>query len=191
MDKRSIPYAVVAFAVLALWAWVLPWVDDQVAWDDTTRTGEAFQVTTDVSMTVPPGWGVVSGLRTTDEPRGGDQARDVERTVLVKHGVVFSVQQGPFDESPVRLLGQVERITGAGDSGYHVSGETRDITTASGLRGVASDFTTADGAGTVTAFVVNGQGIDVQVAGPEAQVTALQSETDAMIDSFAQDGGES
>lgn len=191
LDRRSIPYAVVAFAVLALWAWVLPWVDDQVAWDDTTRTGEAFQVTTEVSISVPPGWGVVSGLRTTDEPRGGDQAREVEQTVLVKDGVVFSVQQGPFDESPVRLLDQVERITGAGDSGYHVSGETRDLTTAGGLRGVASDFTTATGAGTVTAFVVDGQGIDVQVAGPEAQVTALRSETDAMIDSLAHDGGES
>ncbi|WP_179714413.1 hypothetical protein [Nocardioides lianchengensis] len=162
-----------------------------MAWDDTTRTGEAFRVTTEVSMSVPPGWGVVSGLRTTDEPRGGDQARDVEQTVLTKDGVVFSIQQGPFEESPIRLLDQVERITGAGSSGYHVSGETRDIATAGGLRGVASDFISADGSGTVTAFVVDGQGIDVQVAGPETQVTRLRSETDAMIDSLTQDGGDS
>ena len=41
LDRRSIPFALVAFAVLALWAWALPWVDARVAWDDTTRAGEA------------------------------------------------------------------------------------------------------------------------------------------------------
>ena len=42
LDRRSIPYAVVAFAVLALWAWVMPWVADQVAWDDPIEAGEAI-----------------------------------------------------------------------------------------------------------------------------------------------------
>lgn len=191
LDRRSIPYALVGFAVLALWAWVLPWVNAQVAWDDTTATGEAFQVTTDVTMTVPPGWGVLSGLRTVDEPRGGDQAREVEQTVLVKDGVVFAILQGPFEESPTRLLDQADRITGAQTSGFHVSGETHNVTTAAGLRGVTQNFTTPTGAGTLTAFVVDGQGIEIQVAGVEAQVTALKSEVRSMIDSLAQDGGES
>jgi hypothetical protein len=189
LDRRSIPYGLVAFGVVALWAWVMPWVSAQVAWDDTTRTGEAFQVTTEVTMTVPPGWGVVSGLRTVDEPRGGDEVREAEQTVLVKDGVVFAIQQGPFDESPTRLLDQANRITGAQVSGYHVSGESHNVTTAAGLRGVTQSFTSATGAGTVTAFVVDGQGIEVQVAGPQAQATALKSEVDAMIDSLAQDGG--
>ena len=177
LDRRSIPYALVGFAVLAWWAWVLPWVNAQVAWDDT--------------MTVPPGWGVLSGLRTVDEPRGGDQAREVEQTVLVKDGVVFAILQGPFEESPTRLLDQADRITGAQTSGFHVSGETHNVTTAAGLRGVTQNFTTPTGAGTLTAFVVDGQGIEIQVAGVEAQVTALKSEVRSMIDSLAQDGGES
>lgn len=189
LDRRSIPYALVAFAVLALWAWVMPWVDDRVAWDDSTRTGEAFQVTDDVTMAVPPGWGVVAGLRTTDDPRMGDQA--AAHVVLVKNGVAFSILQGPFDESPVRLLDQAERITGASNEGYHVSGEPRDVTTAAGLRGVSSDFTTPEGAGAVTTFVVDGRGIEIQTAGPRAQLTAMQTETDAMIDSLTKDGGDS
>ena len=189
LDRRSIPYALVAFAVLALWAWVMPWVDDQVTWDDSTRTGEAFQVTEDVTMAVPPGWGVVAGLRTTDEPRGGEDAAD--QVVLVKNGVAFSILQGPFDESPVRLLDQAERITGASTEGYHVSSETRDVTTAAGLRGVASEFTTPEGAGVVTAFVVDGRGIEIQTVGPQSQLTAMRAETDAMIDSLAKSGDES
>ena len=191
LDRRAIPYGLVAFAVIALWAWVMPWVAAQVAWDDTTSAGEAFQVTTEVTMTVPPGWGVVSGLRTVDDPRGGDDARESEQTVLVKDGVVFSILQGPFEESPARLLDQANRITGAQTSGYHVSGETHNITTAAGLRGVTQNFTTATGAGAVTAFVVDNSGIEIQVAGAEAQVASLKSEVHAMIDSLAQDGGES
>ena len=191
LDRRSIPYGLVAFAVIALWAWVLPWVNAQVAWDDTTGAGEAFQVTTEVTMTVAPGWGVVSGLRTVDEPRGGDEAREVEQTVLVKDGVVLAIQQGPFEETATRLLEQVNRITGAQVSGYHVSGDTHNVTTAAGLRGVTEDFNSATGAGTVTAFVVDDQGIEIQVAGPQAQLTALKSEVRSMIHSLAQDGGES
>lgn len=191
LDRRSIPYAVVAFGVIALWAWVMPWVSAQVAWDDTTRPGEAIQVTPDVTMTVPPGWGVISGFRTDDAPRGGDQAREVEQTVLVKDGVVFSILQGPFDQSPARLLDQANRITGALTSGYHVSGEASNVTTAAGLRGVTQTFTTATGAGAVSAFVVEDTGIEIQAAGPEAQMTSLKSEVDAMIDSLAQTGGAS
>lgn len=189
LDRRSIPYALVAFAVLALWAWVMPWIDDQVAWKDSTGTGEAFQVTEDVTMTVPPGWGVIAGLRTTDDPRTGDQA--ATQTLLVKNGVAVSILQGPFDESPVRLLDQAERITGASNEGYHVSGETRDLTTATGLRGVSANFTTPEGAGVVTAFVVDGRGIEIQTSGQKPQVAAMQTEIDAMIDSLAKSEGES
>ncbi|WGL52455.1 hypothetical protein P5P86_01190 [Nocardioides sp. BP30] len=189
LDRRSIPYGLVALAVIALWAWVMPWVDDRVAWDDSTRAGEAIQVTDDITMSVAPGWGVIAGLRTSDETRSG--AKAVKQDALVKDGVLFSIVQGPFDQSPSRLLDQTERITAASSSGFHVPGETRDVTTAAGLRGIGEDFTYLGGIGSIDAFVVDGTGIEIQVSGPQAQVTALQSETDAMIDSLAQDGGES
>lgn len=189
LDRRSIGYALVAVGVIALWAWVLPWVDGRVTWDDTTGPDEALQVTDDVSMTVPPGWGVIAGLRTTDETRGGQTS--TKQDALVKDGVLFSVLQGSFDESPVRLLDQAQRITGASTSGFEVAGEIRDVTTATGLRGVAQEFTYGTGIGSITTFVVDGTGIEIQVTGPRAQVGALQEETDAMIDSLAQDGGES
>ncbi|RMI13814.1 hypothetical protein EBM89_02970 [Cellulomonas triticagri] len=182
MDRRSIPYALVALGVIALWAWVAPWVAAQVAWDDPIRAGEAIQVTDGTTLTAAPGWGVVSGLRTTDDTRSGQES--AQQTVLVKDGVVFSILQGPFTEEPDRLLAQAERITGAGSSGFHVSGDERAVTTASGLRGVEQDFTSASSTGTVTAFVVDGTGIEIQVVGAPAQVTALTGEVDAMIASL-------
>lgn len=189
LDRRSLPYAGVAFGVIALWAWVLPWVNDRVAWDDQTQTGDAIQVTDDITMTVPPGWGVIAGLRTSDETRSGQES--VDQDVLVKNGVLFSIQQGAFDGDPSGLLANAERITGAVTSGFEVAAESRDVTTTSGLRGVSQSFTYGTGAGSITTFVVDETGIELQITGPRAQVTALQNETDAMINSLTQDGSES
>lgn len=190
LDRRSLPYAAISFAVLALWAWVLPWVSDQVAWDDPVRPGEAIQVTDDVTMAAAPGWGVVAGLRTSDVTRSGQKA--VNQVVLVKDGVAFSVFQGPFSESPTRLLQQAELIQTASGEAYDfaVSGEVSPRTTASGLRGVTQDFSMADSRGAITAFVVDDVGIDIQVTGPEAQVAAHAHEVGDMIDSLAADGSQ-
>lgn len=188
LDRRSVPYAVVALAVIALWAWVVPWVAAQVSWDDPVLAGEAIQVTDETSLSASPGWGVVSGLRTSDSTRSGVEATD--QVVLVKDGVVFSILQGPFEETPEVLLEQAEKITGTGGGGYAVTGEVRPVTTSSGIRGVSQDFSTVGGVGTVTAFVVEDTGIEIQVAGTEAQVTALSDEVDAMIASLRTEGDE-
>lgn len=187
LDRRSLPYGVVAFVVLATWAWVWPWVVDQVPWDDYVAAGEEIQVTDEVTMTTAPGWGLVSGLRTTDDTLSGDVADD--SVVLVKDGVTLELIQGPFSGSPVLLLEQVERITTAGDSGFHVSGDVRDVTTDSGLRGVAQDFSSTRNRGTVMAFVVDDVGIEVQVVGPEQQLTAVSAEVSTMLDSLSAEGG--
>jgi hypothetical protein len=183
LDRRSIPYAAVALGVLALWAWVMPWVADQVAWDDPTVAGESIQVTDEVTMAAAPGWGVVSGLRTTDDTRSGQTSED--QTVLVKDGVVFVVTQGPFEESPARLLEQTELIFSTTDDAFAVRGEPANLTTASGLRGVAQDYTSARSVGTLTAFVVDDTGIAVETVGPRAQMAAHEDEVEAMIDSLA------
>jgi hypothetical protein len=183
LDRRSIPYAAAALGVLALWAWVMPWVADQVAWDDPIVAGESIQVSDEVTMAAAPGWGVVSGLRTTDDTRSGETSED--QTVLVKDGVVLAVTQGPFDESPARLLEQLELIFTTTEDGFAVKGEPANRTTASGLRGVAQDYTSATSVGTLTTFVVDGTGIDVQAIGPRAQMAAHEDEVEAMIDSLA------
>lgn len=188
LDRRSVPYALVSLAVIALWAWVMPWVSAQVAWDDPTQPGEALQVTDATTLSPAPGWGVVSGLRTTDDTRDGTRA--TEQLILVKDGVVFSVLQGPFTKSPTLLLDQAEKITGTGGDGYHVTSEVRPVTTVSGIRGAAQDFTTTRNVGTITTFVVEDTGIEIQVVGARAQVAALSDEIEAMIASLSAEGDE-
>jgi hypothetical protein len=186
LERRSIPYAVVPLVVLALWAWIVPWINDQVAWDDPIKPGEAIEVAEGVSMTAAPGWGLVAGLRTTDDVRSPDSA--LQQDILVKNGVVFSIFQGPFTGTPAELLEQAEVINAANsDDGYDIRGEVTPETTASGLRGVTQNFNTAHSVGALTAFVIDDTGIEIQVVGPQTQMTATASEVADMIDSIATD----
>jgi hypothetical protein len=186
LDRRSIPYAAVAFAVLALWAWVLPWVNEQVAWDDPIRAGEELRVTDEVTMTPAPGWGLVAGLRTTDQVRSPGDALDQD--ILTKNGVAIVIQQGPFAGTPTELLDQAELISTANDDGaFHAKGEVGPETTAAGLRGVSRGFVSGHSVGAFTTFVVDGTGIEIQVVGPQTQMTAQAEEVADMIDSLAVD----
>lgn len=186
LERRSIPYAAVALAVLALWAWVLPWVNEQVAWDDTIRPGEVLQVSDEVTMTPAPGWGLVAGLRTTDQVRGPDDSLDQD--ILTKNGVVILIEQGPFTGTPTELLENAELITAAGTGdGFHAKGEVGPETTAAGLRGASQSFVSGRSVGAFTTFVVDDTGIEIQVVGPETQMTAQAQEVAEMIDSLAVD----
>jgi hypothetical protein len=186
MDRRTLAPALVALAVLVLWAWLLPWVAGRVAWADVTGAGEQFQVSDGVTMTAAPGWTVLGGLRTTDATRSGERAAD--QTVLSREGVVLQIQQGPFDGDPQQLLQQAELITGAqaGSDGLHLNGTVTDVRTTSGLTGVQQPFSSVRHLGSISAFVVEGTGLEVQVSGPHAQVLSLQQQLDAMISSLAE-----
>jgi hypothetical protein len=185
LERRSIPYAAVAFGVLALWAWVLPWVNEQVAWDDQIQPGEAIRVTDEMTMTPAPGWGLVAGLRTADQVRSPGDALDQD--ILTKNGVVILIQQGPFTGTPADLLDQAELISSATDDAFHAKGEAGPETTASGLRGVSQGFISGRSVGSFTTFVVDDTGIEIQVVGPQTQMTAQAEEVAEMIDSLAVD----
>ena len=109
LDKRTIPFAAAAAAVWLLWAIVLPQIDERVAWDDPIRAGERIQVTDDVTFAPAEGWGLLSGLRTTDVTSSGQ--RSVPQVALTNDGVSFFVQRGDWDGTPRALLDQVTKIT--------------------------------------------------------------------------------
>lgn len=51
MDRRTFPLAIVALVVWAIWALVLPWINQAVPWNDPVRPGDVIQVTPTVTMT--------------------------------------------------------------------------------------------------------------------------------------------
>ncbi|WP_370617168.1 hypothetical protein [Mumia sp. Pv 4-285] len=184
LDRRTFKYAAPAVVVYLLWAWIVPWVDSQVAWEDQTSTGDVIQIADEVTMTPQPGWGLISGLRTSDRTRSGELAAD--ETVLVKDGVLFLVQQGPFDGSTRTLLRQIERInsTTADKGGFSVVGGPRPIATDSGLKGIAEGYQSQRNIGVTAAFVAGDTGIRVQVVGAPEAMTQQADDVEAMIQSI-------
>lgn len=184
LDRRTFVYAVPAVVVYLLWAWLVPWIDNQVPSDDPIRAGDVLQVTDRVTMTPSPGWGLVSGLRTSDKPRDGTVAMD--QTILTKDGISFEVTQGPFKGSTRRLLRQIDRIsTTTGDpAGFSVTGSPRPLTTDSGLRGLVEGFESQRNVGVSAAFVVDDTGIEVQVVGAPEAMKQRSSDIEDMLRSF-------
>lgn len=188
LDKRTIPFAAAAAAIWLLWAIVLPQIDERIAWDDPIRAGQRIQVTDDVTFAPAEGWGLLSGLRTTDVTSSGQ--RSAPQVALTNNGVSFFVQRGDWDGTPRALLDQVTKITTteSGGDGFAVSTRPTTIETASGLDGVLEGFRSARVEGLIAAFVAGGQGIEVQVVGTTEQLNKHTDEIGRMLASFRHDG---
>ncbi|HTW16629.1 MAG TPA: hypothetical protein VMF51_15935 [Nocardioides sp.] len=178
LDKRSIPYALVALAIFALWTVVVPRIDDAVAYDDQVSAGERFLIADGIVFTPTAGWQVDSGLRY--DP---DRPASAEQVVLVKNGVTFAVQSGDFDGTPDALLDQIDKVTTLTDNGegFSVSNERVSLTTDAGDVGVAEAFTSARAAGSIAALVLDGTGVEIQIVGPPEQLSAVSDEIVSMV----------
>ena len=135
LDRRTLPFALVALVVWGLWTVLIPWVDRQVSWDDTIRAGDVLRVTDTVTLTPVAGWGLESGLRTTDRTSSG--ARAAGNVVLTKDGVQFVIQSGPWKGTPAALLRQITKVTTttAHDESLHFTAATRSFETEAGRPG--------------------------------------------------------
>jgi len=135
LDKRRLSFAVAALAVWLFWVVMVPAVDDAVPWRDETRPGDVLQLTPTVTMTPAVGWGVQSGLRTSDRTASGDTSDNV---VLVDDGVAFQITSGAWTGTPTELLDQITVITGTvtGSEGFRL---TRGATTIRTTQGVGFD----------------------------------------------------
>jgi hypothetical protein len=133
LDRRTLPLALVVVGVWLLWTVVAPWVDGRIAWDDTIRAGDRVQLTDDVTFAPAPGWGLVSGLRTTDRTSSGE--RSTSQAELTTDGVIFLAQRGAWNGTPRALLDQITKITSTEESreGFEVSTGPTSTQTASGV----------------------------------------------------------
>ena len=187
LDKRTLPYALTALAVFVLWTVVLAWIDGRIGWDDTVAAGERLQLADDVTFAPATGWGLVSGLRTTDSTRSGQRATQV--VALTNDGVRFSAQRGEGEGTPRELLDQIGKITTteAGPDGFELSSKATTVQTASGATGVVQGFRSPRVEGLIAAFVFDGTGIEVQVVGPPDQLAKHTEEIGRMISSIRQE----
>jgi hypothetical protein len=185
LDRRTLPFAVVALAVWLLWAVVVPWIDSRVSHPEETAAGDVLEVTEGgVVFTPIPGWGLVEGLRTTEPTRTGLVTSSV---VLSADGIVFAVQQGPWSGTAAQLLDQLDdvpTIGTAGDSDVRLTGTPTTITGVDGDTGVSEGFATNRGNGLAAAYVFGEEGVLIEVLGAPEQLAQRSQEVTDMIASF-------
>lgn len=183
LDRRTLPYALTALAVFVLWTVLAPWINGLVDWDDTVGAGERIRLADDVTFAPATGWGLVSGLRTTDTTSSGQTATQV--VVLNRDGIRFRAQHGAWDDTPRALLDQITKITTteSGPDGFDLSTRPTTIQTASGADGVLQGFRSQRVEGLIAAFVFGRTGIEVQVVGPPDQLAKRSGEIARMLTS--------
>ena len=143
-----------------------------------------------MTMTPAVGWGVQSGLRTSDRTASGDTSDDV---LLVDNGVSFKITSGPWTGTPSELLDQITVITGtaAGSEGFRLTRGATTIRTAEGDVGVLEGFATPRVEGLIAALVYDGQGLQIQAVGAPDQLEAHAEELERMISSISLVGNRS
>ncbi|WP_172650903.1 hypothetical protein [Rhodococcus opacus] len=166
-DTRVFPYALAIFAVWLLWVVIVPAIDAAVTSEDPTVVGDRIAVTDTLSFVPATDWNIDSGFRVGDRGAGDS----LPAVSLTRSNASLSVLADTFDGTADDLLTQIDAVSAATDGSIlAISGERQPVVTDAGLPGVQITFDTPRAAGSVTTFVVDGEGIRVQVVGPPDQI---------------------
>ena len=184
LDRRTFPFAIVALVVWVLWAYVVPAIDEATPWEDPIRPGDVLQLTPDATIVPPVGWGLQSGLRTTDRPRSGFSPGPI---VLTHDGLLVRINVGPWTGSAAELLQQVTAITTttAQGEGFHVTSGADTFSTRDGSPGVLETFSSPRTEGMIAAVVIEGEGVQIQAVGPPEQAAGLAGDVGRMLTSIS------
>ena len=143
-------------------------------------------MTDDVTFAPAAGWGLESGLRTTDVTSSGQTSTDVQ---LTSDGVAFYIQRGPWDGTPRQLLEQITKITTTISGGRSFELSSRPVTfqTSSGHDGVLEGFRSTRVEGLLAALVFDGEGLRAQAVGPPEQLASHADDIGRMLSSIRED----
>lgn len=158
MDRRGIPYAVVALALMLVLHWGVPAIDNATAWSNPTVAGDVIDLGRGIRITPPVGWQLEEGILTTDDPVVPVNP-DASKVTLANGAVTITVAGASWNGTAEELLDQYNTIRETSDEDadqlFTVSGERASFVTTSGVTGVQEASTSAEGDGRVFAFVVD------------------------------------
>lgn len=164
LDRRTVLPAVIVLATAAIMHWGVPWLNDQVSFRETVPAGSTMSLKEDVEFTPPAGWGISDGVLTGDAEAGGTYPA----SATVFDGTTsITLRTGTFEGTPRALLRQIESTNAATGTGALRSTVT-PVTTASGVRGVISEFRDVRNDGAIAAFVADGVGVEVVISTPNS-----------------------
>lgn len=189
LDRRTIVPALVVLVLGIVLANVIPAINGAIAYDDEVRAGDVIGLKAGVRFVPTPGWGITEGRRVGDETR----SRIFTASATVEEGdVAFVVRTAPFAGDANALLEQLEEIDDKlrDDRGVHTTGEAHAIATNSGINGVLKRYTGTKTDGLLAAFVVDGTGVQVVLAGPPGELDEPAADVGRMIASITHESEE-
>jgi hypothetical protein len=192
MDKRGIPYAIVAVALILALHWAVPAIDNATKWDNPTVAGDVIDLGSGIRITPPVGWQLEEGVRTTDDPIVPVNA-DALKVTLSNGAVTVAVAGAKWDGTADQLLDQYNKVRETSDEKadqvFAVTGDRSSFVTSTGVTGVQEAYTSAGGDGRVFAFVVDDDsgrpiGIVVTATGTDGSLGEFDSQIQALVSSL-------
>ncbi|ROP61240.1 hypothetical protein [Curtobacterium sp. ZW137] len=167
LDRRTIVPAAIVLVTAAIMHWAVPWVNERVPFRETVTAGQTMTLDDDVVFTPPAGWGISDGVRTGDPEAGGSYPKSA---TVFDGATSITVRSGTFDGTSAALLRKL-KTTDATARVRTLTSTSTPITTASGVRGVISEFRDARNDGAIAAFVSDGVGVEVIINTPNTTPT--------------------
>jgi hypothetical protein len=187
IDKRTIAPSLAVLVLAIVLAGVLPAISDKVDYDEPITAGDVIDLADGKLTVVPPvGWNRTAGRLVGETPA----ASVGSSSEVVIEDISVSIATGEFDGTADELLDQINKVNDKLDDprGLGSAGERQEVTTESGLTGVAETFTGLDEKGITAAFVVEidgtSVGVQVVVRGSVESIADHVDEIDDMLNSI-------
>jgi hypothetical protein len=193
-DRRTIWPGVVLLVVWALWAHVMPWINDQIDVDNPIVAGDIINLGSGEVTFVPAvGWDLVSGVLLTE---GNEADASIPASaVLLSDVVSYSAKSAPWDGTAEELVDQMIEVNENLDNLLSKDEQGRSaITNADGVPGEIVYINGVDQAALIAAFVfepvddstgasVTPIGVEIEIIGTPEKLEELVEEYASMIDS--------
>lgn len=184
-DRRTILPGVVLLVVWALWAHVMPWINDQIEVDNPIVAGDVVNLGFGEVTFVPAvGWQLESGVLLTE---GNEDVPFPSSARLSKDVVSYSAKSGPWDGTAEELADQMIEINDNLDNLLASDEQGRSaIENADGVEGTLVGIAGEDQAALIATFVFEGEptrvGVEIEVVGTPGKLDELVEEIAGMID---------
>ncbi len=171
-DKRTIVPGLVALALWFIWAHAMPWINEQIEFDNPAVAGDVIDLGGgDLTMVPAVGWQIEDGILVSEDPANPVALGGLTggHALLSEEGISFQVESADFDGTPDELLDVAVDTSDALDEIQLEDVQDRlDIVNADGVPGRLVPFVAQDENGFIAAFVFEVEAPATSDSGEEA-----------------------
>lgn len=156
-DKRTIVPGLVALAIWFIWAHALPWINEQIDFDNPAKAGDVIDLGAEELTMIPAvGWEIEDGILVSEDPANPVELGGIMggSALLSEEQISFQVETANYEGTADELLDVAIDTSDALDEIQLEDVQDRlDIVTASGHPGRLAPFVAQEENGFIATFV--------------------------------------